>query len=91
MRITINDSDLDEIIFEKDFHAAYDGLTDIVEQETQLFDNKIGYTDISEIWFDGVHTLRRRSQLNQEVCLIAKSDLSVFEMHFSLTGSAEVE
>lgn len=91
MRITINDSDLDEIIFEKDFHAAYDGLTDIVEQETQLFDNKIGYTDISEIWFDGVHTLRRRSQLNQEVCLVAKSDLSVFEMHFSLTGSAEVE
>lgn len=91
MRITINDSDLDEILFEKDFHAAYDGLTDIIEQDTQLFDNRIGYTDISEIWFDGVHTLRRRSKLNQEVCLNAKSDSSVFEMHFSLTGSAEVE
>ncbi len=91
MKITINDSDMEEILFEKDFHAAYDGLTDIVEQETLLFDNRIGYTDISEIWFDGVHTLRRRTQLNQEVCLNAKSESSVFEMHFSLAGNAEVE
>lgn len=91
MRITINDSDLDEILFEKDFHAAYDNVADIIQQETLVFDNKIGQADISETWFDGVHTLRRRTQLNQEVCMIAKSDCSVFEMHFSLAGSAEVE
>lgn len=91
MKITINHSDLDEILFEKDFHAAYDDVADIIQQETLLFDNKIGQADISEIWFDGVHTLRRRTQLNQEVCMTAKSDYSVFEMHFSLAGNAEVE
>ncbi len=91
MKITINDSDLDEILFEKDFHAAHDGITDVIEQETHLFDNKIGHAAISEIWFDGVHALKRRSMLHQEVCMNFKSDYSVFEMHFSLAGHAEVE
>lgn len=91
MKITINEGDLEEILFEHEFDVAYDGLVDITENQMALYDERIGHADFSETWFDGVHTVKRKSKVSQDLCLNFSSDHSIFEMHFSLAGSTQVE
>lgn len=91
MKLTIQDKDLKELLLEHHFDYGFHSSQSIVEKTAKLKDDKIGEAIIRQTWFDGVHILKHNSKMNQDLAINFENKDSIYEMHFSLCGTAQVD
>lgn len=86
MVVRLTDSDLQEIIYERNLPSDLKCQEGISESISRI-DCRFGDATLSETWFEGVHISHGRINLQNDISLKIESDTPVIEMHFSLAGN----
>jgi AraC-like DNA-binding protein len=88
MIFRITDSDLNEIICERNLPPDFKCDHGIVENTSEI-NHRFGEATLNEVWFEGIHLNYGAGILHNGISLKLESDTPVIEMHFNLVGSQQ--
>ncbi len=89
MKMRLTDTEMEEIIYERDLPVNFKSGSGIEERQFQL-DYRFGKGSFKEQWFEGIHLSEGQIRLTDSVCVKMENQIPVVEMHFSLSGDSEV-
>lgn len=89
MKMVITNTDLNDILFERDLPQNFKSDKAYTESNTAIFHPKFGSSDIEDLWFEGIHITKGQTRIKEDISLKIESNYSVFEMHFTLSGSSQ--
>jgi len=90
MRLTLNITDLRDIVLEKSFHPNFGNTEGPIGERITHLDEIGGIGTFHEIFYDGIHIAYGDLCFRRPIAVQFESDFETVEMHFDLMGDTQV-
>lgn len=88
MKMTITNTDLNDILLERELPDNFKSDAAYNEKNISIEHPILGSSDIQDLWFEGIHITKGSTRIKEDISLKVESNYSVFEMHFALSGNS---
>ncbi|ASK29982.1 AraC family transcriptional regulator [Chryseobacterium sp. T16E-39] len=91
MKLTLNFSDVEELIMENHFNEGYSQTEEPIKERHTNFEKIGAMGSYHELFYDGIHIAYGDLRFKNELMINFESDFETVEMHFDLMGSTHTK